>query len=364
MTDNPPRTILIVRPGPMTLVQDRGRFGFQQLGVSASGAVDIDALDTGNCLVGNDPDAACLEVMLGGLALKFSNAAIIAITGGESDVTIDGVPISRGVSYFVHSDALLELGMATGGLRAYIAVAGGIDIAQTLGSRSTHLASGIGGVYGRALIAGDVLNIGEQSHASASGLLLEGPPPSASGGEINVRIVLGPQDEEFSDAGVASLLNSVYLVSDQSNRQGLRLEGPVIESKSGRYDIVSDAVVNGSIQVPGDGKPIILLADRQTTGGYAKIATVATVDLPRLGQATPGASITFTSITVEESQQLLVARNERFKPGNLASIVERISLKVDGDDIVVGVAENGASALAEVEGNTYPISVGEYTPAG
>jgi biotin-dependent carboxylase-like uncharacterized protein len=363
MTNNSPRIVQIVQPGPMTLVQDRGRFGFQKLGVSVSGAVDIDSFDLGNLLVGNDPDAACLEVLLGGLEIVFLGDSVIAVTGTESDVTIDGVPISLGVSYFVHSDARLKLGIATDGLRTYIAVAGGIDIPQMLGSRSTHIASKIGGVDGRSLAAGDALNLGEPTDLAASGLLLEGETTSCPTGEISVRIMMGPQDDEFSDAGIESLLNSSYVVSDQSNRQGLRLEGPVIESKSGRYDIVSDAVVNGSIQVPGDGKPIILLADRQTTGGYAKIATIATVDLPRLGQATPGTNITFTAITVEESQELLAARSERFKSDNLAVIVEEVSLKVDGDDIAVGVAENGESTLAAVDGKTYPITVDEYTPA-
>ena len=361
MANNSPRIVQIVQPGPMTLIQDRGRLGFQKLGVSVSGAVDIDSFDLGNLLVGNDPDAACLEVLLGGLEIEFLDDLIIAVTGAESDVTIDGVTIALGVSYFIHSDARLKLGMATDGLRTYIAIAGGIDIPQTLGSRSTHFASKIGGVEGRSLVAGDVLSLGEPSTLAASGLLLEGESTSSPSDEISVRIMLGPQDDEFSDTGIESLLNSRYVVSDQSNRQGLRLEGPVIESKSGRYDIVSDAVVNGSIQVPGDGKPIILLADRQTTGGYAKIATIATVDLPKLGQAAPGTNITFTEITVEESQELLAARSERFKPDNLAGIVEEVSLKVDGDDILVGVAENGETALAAVDGKTYPISVDEYT---
>ena len=362
MTHNSPRIIRIVKSGPMTLVQDRGRFGFQKLGVSVSGAVDIDSFDLGNLLVGNDRDTACLEVLLGGLEIEFSGDSVIAVTGAESDVTIDGVPISLGVSYYVHSDARLELGRATVGLRTYIAVSGGIDIPQTLGSRSTHIASKIGGVDGRSLVAGDELNLGEPGDLVASGLLLEGETTSCPSGEISVRIMIGPQDDEFSDAGIESLLNSSYVVSDQSNRQGLRLEGPAIESKSRRYDIVSDAVVNGSIQVPGDGKPIILLADRQTTGGYAKIATIATVDLPRLGQATPGTNITFTAITVEESQELLAGRSERFKPHNLVGIVKEVSFKVDGDDIAVGVADNGQSALAAVDGTIYPIAVEEYTP--
>ena len=362
MTHNSPRIIRIVKSGPMTLVQDRGRFGFQKLGVSVSGAVDIDSFDLGNMLVGNDRDTACLEVLLGGLEIEFSGDSVIAVTGAESDVTIDGVPISLGVSYFVHSDARLELGRATSGLRTYIAVSGGIDIPQTLGSRSTHIASKIGGVDGRSLVAGDELNLGEPGDLVASGLLLEGETTSCPNGEISVRIMMGPQDDEFSGSGIESLLNSRYVVSDQSNRQGLRLEGPAIESKSRRYDIVSDAVVNGSIQVPGDGKPIILLADRQTTGGDAKIATIATVDLPRLGQATPGTNITFTAITVEESQELLAGRSERFKPDNLVGIVKEVLLKVDGDDIAVGVADNGQSALAAVHGTIYPIAVEEYTP--
>ena len=142
MTYNSPRMVRIVKSGPMTLVQDRGRFGFQKLGVSVSGAVDIDSFDLGNLLVGNDRDTACLEVLLGGLEIEFLDDSVIAVTGAESDVTIDGVPISLGVSYFVHAGARLELGLVNNGLRAYIAVGGGIEIAPVLGSRSTHLASG------------------------------------------------------------------------------------------------------------------------------------------------------------------------------------------------------------------------------
>ncbi|MCZ6538463.1 MAG: hypothetical protein O6922_01385, partial [Chloroflexi bacterium] len=189
-----------------------------------------------------------------------------------------------------------------------------------------------------------------------------------------VRVVLGPQDDEFSDEGVQTFLSSTYVVTDQSNRQGLRLDGPEVESRTGRYDIVSDAVVNGSVQVPGDGKPIVLLADRQTTGGYAKIATVASVDLPNLGQAPPGTNITFEAISVEKSQQLLVARSKRVLDSDLGRVVGPFSVQVNDQHVSVGVAGNETARveeaadtariarIAQINGITYPISVEKYTP--
>ncbi len=356
------RTIRVIQPGPMTLIQDRGRTGFQQLGVSVSGAVDVDSLDIGNRLVGNSFDAAALEVLLGGVEIEFSDDAIFAITGAELIASLDGVPVSAGVSYTAHAGSRLSLGMVSSGLRAYAAVAGGVDVPELLGSRSTHVASEIGGINGRALAEGDVLNIGEFTSTSGGGRMFEGEESSALSGELNIRVVLGPQDDEFSESAIETFLSSNFTVTDQSNRQGLRLDGPQIESKSGRYDIVSDAVVNGSIQIPGDGKPIILLADRQTTGGYAKIATVASIDLPKLGQAAPGSSVTFVAISVAEAQQLLSEHSERFNAAVLGKSVDSISVQVNGEEVSVGVAENATSQIAEINGNTYPISVDEYTP--
>jgi antagonist of KipI len=347
----------------MTLVQDRGREGFQQLGVSVSGAVDVDALDIANRLVGNDENAAGLEVMLGGLIVRFSESTTFAVTGVDTNAALDGVPVATDVSYVAHAGAELQLGMATNGLRAYLAVSGGIEPPSSLGSRSTHIASAIGGVEGRTLIEGDLLPLGEASNGSNSGRVFESESRNSSADGLDIRIVLGPQDNEFSAVGVETLLGSSYSVTDQSNRQGLRLDGPVIGSKSGRYDIISDAVVNGSIQVPGDGKPIILLADRQTTGGYAKIATVATVDLPKLGQATPGTTISFSAISVEEAQALLAERQRNIIESELPRVVVPTSVNVDGNDVSVGVAENGVAMLAEVDGDIYPISVDEYIPA-
>ncbi len=378
-------TIRVVAPGPLSLVQDGGRAGFQNLGVSVSGAADINALNTGNRLVGNDPDAAALEILLGGAEFVFEHTVIFALTGAETGATLDGVPLALNVSYAAHAGAQLVFGMATRGLRAYLAVAGGIDTPPVLGSRSTHVASEIGGIDGRALVAGDALNIGEPPEAATSGNVFPGPGTGDPGTDsasqdssgpptVNVRVVLGPQDDEFSPEGIEVFLNSMYVVTDQSNRQGLRLDGPEIESRTGRYDIVSDAVVNGSVQVPGDGKPIILLADRQTTGGYAKVATVASVDLPKLGQAAPGTSITFAAISVEEAQELLVARSKRVLDSDLGQLVDAISVRVNDQQVSVGVAENETvdpargdqiariTRVARINGITYPIFAETYTP--
>jgi len=347
----------------MTLVQDRGRIGYQRLGVSVSGAVDVDALDAGNILVGNDLSAAGLEVMLGGVELEFSEPTTVAVTGADSSPTLDGVPVAIGVSFTAHAGSILTLGMVSNGLRSYIALAGGIATAETLGSRSTHVASEIGGVDGRALTEGDTLTIGSAPVGDHSGHLLDREDGSSSDSPLAIRVMLGPQDDAFTAAGIETLLSSTYTVTDQSNRQGLRMDGPEIESVSGRYDIISDAVVNGSVQVPGDGRPIILLADRQTTGGYAKIATVASVDLPKLGQATPGTAITFVSITVDEAQELLIERSAELEQPDLIKVIEPLSIRVDGIDIQAGVANNGVATLAEINGSTYPMLVDEITPA-
>ena len=353
--------VRIVQPGPMTLIQDGGRIGYQQLGVSVSGAVDVDSLSIGNRLVGNDKQAAGLEVLLGGLVLEFSTRTIFAVTGADTSPHLDGVPVPMNVSCVAHAGSRLELAMVSSGLRSYVSIAGGITVSELLGSRSTHVASELGGIDGRAVAEGDVLELGFSSGEEPSGLILEDQisPPS----ELVVRIILGPQDNEFSDSGIETLLSTAYVVTDQSNRQGLRLDGPEIESRTGRYDIISDAVVNGSIQIPGDGKPIILLADRQTTGGYAKVATVASVDLSILGQAAPGTTIRFVEISVEEAQAALAAREERIHASALIGIVEPMAVQVNGLDVSVGVAENGGVRLARIEGSIYPISVDEYSPA-
>lgn len=366
--------IRVIAAGPQSLVQDGGRTGFQKLGVSVSGAADIDALNIGNRLVGNDPYDAAVEILLGGAEFEFETTATFALTGAETGATLDGVPLTGDVSYSAHIAARLVLGMpAPGqGLRTYLAVAGGIKTPRILGSRSTHVASEIGGVDGRALALGDLLEIGQAPAIAGSGKMFNGIDTLANGPEllaVNVRVVLGPQDDEFSAAGIRTFLDSTYVVTDQSNRQGIRLDGPVIESRTGSYDIVSDAVVNGSVQVPGDGKPIVLLADRQPTGGYAKIATVITVDLPTLGQAAPGTKITFVAIGVDESQQLLAERSKRVLESELGQAVGTFPVQVNDQHVAVGVTEGETGRrgpvthIAQINDVAYPISAVKYTPA-
>jgi antagonist of KipI len=366
--------IRVVAAGPQSLVQDGGRTGFQKLGVSVSGAADIDALVIGNRLVNNDFYDAAVEILLGGAEFEFETAVNFALTGAETGATLDGVPLARNVSYSAHASARLVLGMpAPGqGLRTYLAVAGGVTTPSMLGSRSTHVASEIGGVGGRALEPGDVLEIGVILTPAVSGKMFNSSDTPANDSElpaVNVRVVLGPQDDEFSAAGIRTFLDSTYVVTDQSNRQGLRLDGPVIESLTGSYDIVSDAVVNGSVQVPGDGNPIVLLADRQPTGGYAKIATVITVDLPKLGQAAPGTKITFVAISVEESQQLLRERSTRLLKSELGQAVDTFSVQVNDLHVSIGVTEGEAgrrdliTRIARINDVAYPISAVKYTSA-
>ena len=363
MTETSHGSIHVIRCGFMALVQDQGRLGFQELGVSVSGAADKEALDVGNLLVGNPHDSAALEVMLGDFEIEFSESMMFALTGAETDASLDNVPVGRYLSYKAHAGSRLSLSNVRQGLRAYISVQGGVDTPIILGSRSTHMASGIGGLEGKGLQPGDVLMVGKSVpgdvYASRCWNGEESPTD-----ELIVRVVLGPQDDEFSESGIETFLSSTYVVSDQSDRQGLRLEGSTIETRNGRYDIVSDAVVNGSIQVPGDGKPIILLADRQTTGGYLKIATVASVDIPRLGQAPPGTRINFSAVSVEESQQLLIERQHKLSAPIKELIGDQFSLRVGDTDISVGVALSGSARILVLDGIAYPIFVDEFTSDG
>jgi antagonist of KipI len=234
----------------------------------------------------------------------------VAVTGSEVELYLDSTPVPTWQSFVAPAGSVLRLGTSVAGLRAYVNVNGGIDTRPVLGSRSTHVASGIGGFEGRPLASGDELPLGQSTAQAAPGASFPNHMRLDISGELSIRVIPGPQDSSFTDEGFQTFISSTYTVTDQSDRQGLRLDGPVIEAIDDRYDIISDAVVFGSIQVPGDGKPIILLADRQTTGGYTKIAVVASVDLPLLAQATPGTVLSFTEISVSEAQQLMRQRRE------------------------------------------------------
>ncbi|MGF7162402.1 biotin-dependent carboxylase-like uncharacterized protein [Rhodoligotrophos appendicifer] len=317
-----PSHLLLTRSGLLSTLQDRGRFGFQRYGISASGAMDMASLALANALVGNPPEMAAIEMTLIGLAATLeAGRCRLAVAGGEVQVTVNGRVQPGLTALDLEPGDKLDIGPLTTGMRAYLAVFGGFDIAATLGSLSTHTRSGIGGFEGRALAAGDRLPL---RAPLPSGPRLTQPSPSLPLTKSTIRIILGPQDDMFAPAGIDTLLSSDYRMTQKTDRMGCVLDGPAIEHRDG-YNIISDGIMNGSIQVPGHGRPVILLADRQTTGGYPKIATVIEPDLSRLAQCRPGETLRFERVTPEEA----VAIAARYR-SSLAALPQRLAPVVEG----------------------------------
>ena len=297
-------TLQVVQPGMLSTIQDRGRYGYQRFGMPTAGAMDAFALRAANALLGNDDNAACIEATVLGPRIKMLAGTRIAITGANVSPRLNGEPIPMWQSVTVREGGRLEFRGPSDGMRAYLAVAGGIDVPVTMGSRATYIKAAIGGVDGRPLRAGDVLNaFGDSSDSppSSAGFPSEAIPKYGSSHEL--RVVLGPQDAAFTRAGIDTFLSAEYTVSINSDRMGYRLEGVPIEHIDGP-DVISDGTPLGGIQIPGDGQPIILLADRGTTGGYTKIATVISTDLSKIAQAMPGHTVTFKAVSVEEAQEI------------------------------------------------------------
>ena len=297
--------IEVLRPGLLTTVQDRGRVGYQKFGVPVSGAVDEIALRVGNILVGNPQGAAALEITALGPELRFLADAVVALTGAEVEADLDGRSVPWYQSFRIRAGQALDVRTCTRGLRAYLAVAGGIDVPVLLGSRSTCLVAGFGGFHGRGLAPSDVLRVGAPSAPAAnlSGREVPGEWRPRRESRATVRVVLGPQDDAFTEEGRRTFLESVYRVSPHADRMGCRLDGPAIAHRASA-DIISDWIPPGGVQIPGDGKPIVLLADRQTTGGYPKIATVIGPDIPLVAQSRPGDALRFRAVSVKEAQAI------------------------------------------------------------
>jgi len=296
-------TFEVIQPGSLTTVQDLGRFGYQQYGVPVAGAMDNYALRIANLLTGNSEDAAALEITLMGLKLRMLADTVIAVTGGDLSSKINNYLLPMWQSIAVKAGDIISFGWAKTGCRAYLAVAGGINVPAVMGSGSTYAKSGIGGFKGRALMAGDRLESGNASaFKTARKLPPEFIPVFAKSNTI--RVILGPQDDSFTEEGIMTFLASEYTISNEADRTGYRLTGPTIKHKAGA-DIISDGIPAGAIQVPGSGLPIVLLADRQTTGGYPKIACVITADIPKLAQAKPGDKIRFEGISIDKAYSLL-----------------------------------------------------------
>lgn len=298
-------TIKILDAGLLTTVQDLGRYGFQRYGVSASGVMDEYSAKIANKLVGNKLGEAVLETTLKGVQIEFLQNTAVAITGGNCDVTLNGAKIELWQSYLVNRGDILKMGICKSGLRNYLAFAGGIDVPVIMNSKSTNLKAKVGGFNGRKLMTGDVLSVGVGSLEAPLTLNKHYIPTYSK--DIKVGVILGQQDDHFTEVGIKTFLNETYTVTQESDRMGIRLSsisGATIEHKNGA-DIISDGITFGAIQVPGSGQPIVMMADRQTTGGYTKIGNVISSDLAKLAQATPGTKVKFVEYTLEQAVQAI-----------------------------------------------------------
>lgn len=319
-------SIKVLKPGLQTSIQDLGRYGYQKYGVIVNGGMDTYSLRLANLLVGNEEGEGVLEMTFTGPSLEFQSDVLLSITGGDLSPTINGKPVPMWRPIYVKKGNTLEFGGYRLGSRSYLAMAGGYNVAKVMESRSTYLRAGIGGYQGRALQQGDTLEIGEPQTLSFRMIELLKKKVTAEGfmsttwyadssflpisQSSKIRITKGRQFDLFSTESKSRLLTSSFQIATQSDRMGYRLSGVKLELEE-TLEMISEAVALGTIQVPPDGNPIILLADRQTVGGYPKIGQVAIVDIPLLAQMRPGGKIQFQEISLETAENLYIEREKR-----------------------------------------------------
>lgn len=306
------KDIFIVNPGLLTTVQDKGRWGYQEFGMPVAGAMDEYSLRAANILVGNDEYAAALETTLLGPEIRFNTDTVIAITGANMMPRVNGRVVPMWRTLRLAAGDLLSFEMAREGARGYIAFAGGIDVPAIMGSRSTYVRGSIGGYEGRKLKANDEFGLGRVTVPLEKllGRIVPGSHIPEYKNQVVVRAVLGPQDDCFTDASVELFFNSVYEVTNEADRMGYRLAGAALEHKNGA-DIISDGINLGSIQIPGHGMPIVMMSERQTTGGYTKIATVISTDISVMAQLKPGDKIQFIKTEINEAHEIYRDYEER-----------------------------------------------------
>ncbi len=338
--------LTVVRPGLFATIQDLGRFGFQELGMPVAGALDPVALRLANALVGNPQGMAGLEIALLGPVLRVESPAVRFAAVGPLAMVLEregevSQPLEPHRSHTLRQGDLLRLGAVDGASVAYLAVAGGFALAPVMGSLSTYVRAGIGPLGGRPLGQDDRLPLVRDSAPDGPDMELPQPPEYGVG---PLRVVLGPQDDRFTEQALATFLSATYHVGKQADRMGLRLEGPVLKHR-GSADIPSDGLVTGSIQVPGNGQPILLLNDHQTAGGYAKIATVISADLPRAGRLRPGDRLSFQAVTVDEAEAIR-RRQEQAISGWIRAI--RPVRPAGGIDLEALYAENLISGTVDI----------------
>ncbi|WP_048151779.1 5-oxoprolinase subunit C family protein [Palaeococcus ferrophilus] len=298
--------IELLKVPSLLTVQDAGRRGYRKLGVPVSGFMDDFSARIANYLVGNPGDAPLLEFLLAGPKLRFNASAVFAIAG-DTEVRLNGVPVEPWMSHWAKRGDLLEVETLRSGLYGYIAFAGGITCERLLGSCSAYPKAGLG----KPLKAGDGLNVGYAILTGKEGRYL--PPqlrPDHSRDRVEVRVLLGPDLEHFTERGIETFLNSKYTVTPESDRMGYRLDGPAVEHSGRDAGIVTEPLVPGTVQVPANGKPIVMMKDAQTTGGYAKIATVISADIHLLAQSRPGTMVRFREVPLDEARETLRRREK------------------------------------------------------
>ena len=301
--------IIVENPGIQTTVQDEGRFGYQQFGVSPAGPMDTQSFYLANILAGNQKGEGALELTFSGPALKFDEDNVIAITGADMTPTLNGEAIPSYQAVAVHAGDVLDFGFAAGnGCRSYVAFAGGLDVPLVMGSKSTLMRNGLGGVHGRKLEKGDSIGfsnpVSELPNMHLRKLQQEVFPRK----EVTLRVVAGPQDTEFTEDELKKFFWYSATITNEFDRMGCRLERETPLKHKGDGNIITDGIAFGSIQVPTNGQPIIMLADRQSTGGYTKIGTVISEDLPKLAQSVQGCKVRCIRVSIELAQQLYIQR--------------------------------------------------------
>ena len=301
----------VIKPGFLSTVQDAGRRGWARFGIPPSGPMDRVAFKAANALVGNTPNAAVLEITLSGPHLTVTRDCLVAVCGAEFDLQVGHLPVPTWHAVYVRGGYPIQFGMLHKGARAILAVSGGINVPLFLGSRSTYLNGGFGGLQGRSLKPGDQLPLGQSSPGDlvmqAGRSWSKELRPMYKQAPV-IRVVLGPQMDYFDDNALDTFTKHAYIISSSSDRMGLRLQGPVIQHKK-CTGIVSDGIITGSIQIPPDGMPIVMMVDHQTTGGYPKIATVIQPDIPLLAQCLPGAAIRFKVISLTEAYEIAASQS-------------------------------------------------------
>mgnify|MGYP005810531767 FL=1 len=305
--------IIVENPGIQTTVQDEGRFGYQQFGVSPAGPMDTQSFYIANILAGNRRGESALEITFMGPELKFEKDNIIAVTGANVSPSVNGEAIPMYQAVLVHAGDTLSFGVARGGSRAYIAFSGGLDVPVVMGSKATLMRNKLGGVEGRKLEKGDRIGFCCPRTTLPNMEMRRMEPEVFPQGDITLRVVTGPQDSAFTEEEVRKFFWYSAVITNESDRMGIRLEReePLKHIKDG--NILTDGVAFGSIQVPTNGQVIIMMADRQTTGGYTKIGTVISVDLPKLAQAQPGYKVHFVRVGIQLAQELYLRNKKKLQ---------------------------------------------------